>query len=98
MNWTNHPAHQYAVDVTLGKTTAPKYVVKACDRYLRDLDAVDDTGLEFRPKTAAASVATATSETSLAACHHPKTHRTAMARGTFANRLAILVGNFSAQF
>ena len=54
MNWTDHPAHRYAVDVTLGKVIAPKYVVKACDRYLRDLDAVDDTGLEFRPKTAAA--------------------------------------------
>lgn len=53
-NWTNHAAHQYAVDVTLGKIAAPVYVVKACDRYLRDLDEQDDSGLEFRPKTAAA--------------------------------------------
>ena len=54
MNWTEHPAHRYAVDVTLGKIVAPKYVVKACDRYLRDLDEVDESGMEFRPKTAAA--------------------------------------------
>jgi phage terminase large subunit-like protein len=52
--WTDHPAHRYAVDVTLGKVTAPAYVIKACDRYLRDLDESDDTGMEFRPKTAAA--------------------------------------------
>jgi hypothetical protein len=40
--------------VTLGKINAPKYVVKACDRYLTDIDRMDETGLEFRPKTAAA--------------------------------------------
>lgn len=53
-NWTEHPAHRYAVDVTLGKVIAPKAVILACDRYLRDLDEQDDTGLEFRPKAAAA--------------------------------------------
>jgi phage terminase large subunit-like protein len=53
-NWTEHPAHRYAVDVTLGKVNAPKYVIKACDRYLNDLDRMDETGMEFRPKTAAA--------------------------------------------
>ena len=53
-SWTEHPAHQYAVDVTLGRVVAPKYVIKACDRYLNDLDRMDETGMEFRPKTAEA--------------------------------------------
>ena len=53
-NWTEHPAHQYAVDVTLGRIVAPKYVIKACSRYLDDLDRMDESGLEFRHKTAAA--------------------------------------------
>lgn len=48
--------HNYALDVITGKTPAAKYVVKACQRYLTDLDTAEERGLEFKPKTAQAYI------------------------------------------
>ena len=48
--------HNYALDVVTGKTPAAKYVAKACQRYLTDLDTAEERGLEFRPKTAQAYI------------------------------------------
>jgi phage terminase large subunit-like protein len=45
--------HNYALDVITGKTPAAKYVIKACQRYLTDLDTAEERGLEFKPKTCA---------------------------------------------
>lgn len=49
-------AHRYALDIVTGKIPAAKYVAKACQRYLTDLDTAEERGLEFRPKTAAAYI------------------------------------------
>ena len=49
-------AHQYALDVIQGKQVASKYTLKACQRYLKDLDTAEERGLEFRPKTAQAYI------------------------------------------
>ena len=48
--------HTYALDVITGKIPAAKYVAKACQRYLTDLDTAEERGLEFRPKTAQAYI------------------------------------------
>ena len=48
--------HKYALDVITGKIPAAKYVAKACQRYLTDLDTAEERGLEFRPKTAQAYI------------------------------------------
>jgi len=48
--------HNYALDVITGKTPAAKYVIKACQRYLTDLDTAEERGLEFKPKTAQAYI------------------------------------------
>lgn len=48
--------HNYAVDVIKGKIPAAKYVAKACQRYLTDLDTAEERGLEFKPKTAQAYI------------------------------------------
>ena len=53
-DWSNHPAHLYAVDVSLGKRPAGKWVKLACKRYLDDLDTQDDGAFEFRPDVAGA--------------------------------------------
>ena len=52
MEWTNHPAHQYATEVAFGKRVAGKWVQLACKRYLSDLDKQEDGKWEFRPNTA----------------------------------------------
>jgi len=52
--WTDHPAHQWAVDVTLGKRVAGRWVQLACRRYLNDLDEADNGPWEFRPNIAQA--------------------------------------------
>ena len=48
--------HNYALDVVTGKIPAAKYVAKACQRYLTDLDTAEERGLEFKPKTAQAYI------------------------------------------
>ena len=48
--------HTYALDVITGKIPAAKYVAKACQRYLTDLDTAEERGLEFKPKTAQAYI------------------------------------------
>ena len=48
--------HNYALDVVTGKIPAAKYVAKACQRYLTDLDTAEERGLEFTPKTAQAYI------------------------------------------
>ena len=48
--------HTYALDVVTGKIPAAKYVAKACQRYLTDLDTAEERGLEFKPKTAQAYI------------------------------------------
>ena len=48
--------HNYALDVITGKIPAAKYVAKACQRYLTDLDTAEERGLEFKPKTAQAYI------------------------------------------
>ena len=52
----NSVGHTYALDVITGKIPAAKYVAKACQRYLTDLDTAEERGLEFRPKTAQAYI------------------------------------------
>jgi len=51
-----HTAHLYALDVITGKIIAPKYVRKACERYLTDLDTGEERGLEFKPNVAGAYI------------------------------------------
>lgn len=51
-----HPAHRYAMEVAGGEVVAGEYVVKACERYLLDLDTAEEKGLEFRPKVADAYI------------------------------------------
>ena len=53
-DWSNHPAHQYAVDISLGKLPAGRWVQLAAKRYLDDLDHADDGPWEFRPEVASA--------------------------------------------
>lgn len=53
-DYSDHPAHQYAVDISLGKTGAGKWVQLAARRYLDDLDAADEGPWEFRADVAAA--------------------------------------------
>ena len=48
--------HNYALDVVTGKIPSAKYVAKACQRYLTDLDTAEERGLEFKPKTAQAYI------------------------------------------
>ena len=48
--------HNYALDVVTGKIPAAKYVAKACQRYLTDLDTAEERGLEFKPKTVQAYI------------------------------------------
>ena len=43
-------AHRYALDVVHGTQPASKYTIKACQRYLTDLDTAEERGLEFRPR------------------------------------------------
>ena len=52
----NSVGHNYALDVVTGKIPAAKYVAKACQRYLTDLDTAEERGLEFKPKTAQAYI------------------------------------------
>lgn len=49
-------AHKYALDVVHGSQSASKYTIKACQRYLTDLDTAEERGLEFRPNTAQAYI------------------------------------------
>ena len=49
-------SHKYALDVTRSKIPAAKYVVKACQRYLNDLDTAEERGFEFRAQTAQAYI------------------------------------------
>lgn len=51
-----HTAHAYALDVISAKIIAPKYVRKACERYLTDLDTGEERGLEFKPNVASAYI------------------------------------------
>ena len=53
-DWTDHPAHRYAVEVAHGQRVAGKWVVLACKRYLQDLDEQDDGDFEFDSRTAEA--------------------------------------------
>lgn len=48
------PAHKYARDVIAGKIVAGRYVKKACERYMHDLDTGETRGLEFKPNVARA--------------------------------------------
>ena len=55
-DWTDHPAHRYAVEVAHGKRIAGKWVVLACKRYLQDLDEQEGRPFEFDAKVASAWV------------------------------------------
>jgi len=42
-----HPTTQYALDVVEGRIVAGKYVIKACERHLRDLERQGDEGFPY---------------------------------------------------
>lgn len=49
---TNHPAHQYALDVVEGRIPACEFIILACKRYFRDLEQAEKKGWYFNEEGA----------------------------------------------